>query len=200
MQHTANVLTGKLVRGFESLPLRRKKLPNPKGAAPSAWWLEPEAYAPIALESLPPPSTAVTPKEKTLLAFLIWRGWISFLKKERAFFFRGSALDDSGRSVAEMSANERAACWGRPEWSYSATPSRSNTKLHISANSLTSLEMALAPPCPALSSTRRKIGFAEVFASCKRAAILYACMGCTRSSLSEVIMSTAGYFSPSRTL
>jgi len=32
------------------------------------------------------PSTATTPKEKTLLAFLMWRLWISF-EKERAFFF-----------------------------------------------------------------------------------------------------------------
>ena len=31
MQHTANVLTPYRVRGFESHPLRRKKLPNPKG-------------------------------------------------------------------------------------------------------------------------------------------------------------------------
>jgi len=40
--------------------------------------------------------SAETPKEKTLLAFLIWRGGI-FLKKERVFFFRGFALQVFGQ-------------------------------------------------------------------------------------------------------
>jgi len=35
-----------------------------------------------------PADSAATPKEKTLLAFLIWREEF-FLKKERVFFFRG---------------------------------------------------------------------------------------------------------------
>jgi hypothetical protein len=45
-----------------------------------------ESPAPTSLHS-------ATPKEKTLLAFLVWRGW-NFSKKERVFFFRGSARKD----------------------------------------------------------------------------------------------------------
>ena len=44
-------------------------------------------------------STPATPKEKTLLAFLILRAPDFFLKKERVFFFRGSALQVFGQCV-----------------------------------------------------------------------------------------------------
>ena len=44
-------------------------------------------------------STPATPKEKTLLAFLFWQGVKFLLKKERVFFFRGSALQVFGQCV-----------------------------------------------------------------------------------------------------
>ena len=53
--------------------------------APRAWWLETAPYArrkPHALASTP-----ATPKEKTLLAFLIWRGWNFFWKRKGCFSF-----------------------------------------------------------------------------------------------------------------
>ena len=53
--------------------------------APRAKWLETALYArrkPHALASTP-----ATPKEKTLLAFLIWRGWNFFWKRKGCFSF-----------------------------------------------------------------------------------------------------------------
>ena len=49
-----------------------------------AWWLETAPYAPRKPHALA--STPATPKEKTLLAFLIWRGWSFFWKRKGCFF------------------------------------------------------------------------------------------------------------------
>ena len=53
--------------------------------ARSAWWLWIESYAPRKPHALA--STPATPKEKTLLAFLIWRGWIFSWKRKGCFSF-----------------------------------------------------------------------------------------------------------------
>ena len=49
------------------------------------------------------PSTATTPKEKTLLAFLIWRGWNFFWKRKGCFSFGALPSKYSG-SVAGRNA------------------------------------------------------------------------------------------------
>jgi len=73
--------------------------------ARSAWWLETKSYARI-VPPLPRRASA-TPKEKTLLAFLIWRGGF-FLKKERVFFFRGSVRKDIRTGGVQMQFGTRA--------------------------------------------------------------------------------------------
>ena len=65
--------------------------------APRAWWLETESYAPRKPHALA--STPATPKEKTLPCISDLAGVKFLLKKERVFFFRGSALQVFGQCV-----------------------------------------------------------------------------------------------------
>src|SRR3989338_707593 len=59
---------------------------EPTSHARSAWWLEPAKYSPIPLNRRrTPPSTAATPKEKTLPAFYFWRGGMRFEKGKGVF-------------------------------------------------------------------------------------------------------------------
>src|SRR2546422_5915266 len=55
----------------------------------------------------------------------------------------------------------------------------------------------LPMPCPALVSVRRRTGRPEEVWACSRAAILRACIGSTRLSLSAVVTRTAGEGGPS---
>src|SRR3989344_8925116 len=70
--------------------------------AQSAWWLETKSYArrkPHALASTP-----ATPKEKTHLAFLIWRGWIFSEKRKGCFSFGGFLPSKYSGSAAGQNA------------------------------------------------------------------------------------------------
>src|SRR3989338_9117463 len=59
---------------------------EPTSHARSAWWLEPAKYSPIPLNRRrTPPSTAATPKERTLPAFYFWRGGMRFEKGKGVF-------------------------------------------------------------------------------------------------------------------
>ena len=54
-------------------------------------------------------------------------------------------------------------------------------------------------PCPALAVVRRRMGFFELVAAWRRAAIFFELYGFTRPSFSPVVSSTAGYAVPSFT-
>ena len=51
------------------------------------------------------PSTATTPKEKTLLAFLIWRGWIFSENGKGVFSFGVSVLQVFGQAECKYNAD-----------------------------------------------------------------------------------------------
>jgi acetyl-CoA synthetase len=98
------------------------------------------------------------------------------------------------RAVAErVLARRDVSDYGRS----SGIPSSVSKNDSSSVSSSASFVTGLPAPWPAFVSTRRRIGWSgSPCASCMRAAILRACIGSTRESLSAVVKSIDGYFVP----
>src|SRR6185437_12159848 len=103
---------------------------------------------------------------------------------------------DGGRAFRELILFSHR----RKATTYNGTLSSKSRNASSSVSSSATFVIGFPAPCPALVSTRRRIGLdASPCASCIRAAIFRACIGSTRESLSAVVKSIAGYFVPSTT-